>query len=87
LTKKEKLEIGNRLYGLRYDLVLSQRALAKYLSTKKLKILYSNISELEAGKSNPGIKLMMALGEKLNVNLNWFLRGIGRTYLPKKMTE
>ena len=51
---------------------------------EKLGISYSTLGSYERGKRTPSIDFILLLAEKLKVNPNWLLLGIGDIFLEKE---
>lgn len=68
--------IGKRLKDVRRTLKVQQKEAAAILSTSA-----SYISEIEAGKANPGPEFFLKFYNAFNVNLNYIFLGIGEMFL------
>lgn len=69
--------IGNRLKEVRKALNLSTKdmmAISGYA--------FSTLSEIERNINNPGLKYLLLLVNKFNVNLNWVFTGKGAMFSP-----
>ncbi len=71
--------IGERLKSVRTLLKKSQEELARELGITK-----QAISNIETGKSAPGIATLSKLLVDYDINLNYLISGIGEIILPKK---
>jgi transcriptional regulator with XRE-family HTH domain len=67
-----KKEIGLRFKQFRQFINKSQAKLAKELQVRQV-----IISEIETGKTFPGLNLQYYLNGQYNLNLNWLVRGSG----------
>jgi transcriptional regulator with XRE-family HTH domain len=67
--------MNDRLKAIRLNLAMSQREIAI-----RLGIGLKSWQQYEQGTSIPGGKVLVALLEKLNVNINWLLSGTGKMY-------
>jgi len=70
--------MNERLKLLRKDLKMSQREIAELLE-----IAPRSWQQYENGSNIPGGKVLEALLEKLNVNINWLLSGNGKMYFKE----
>jgi len=71
--KKDILNIlGQRLKTARKELELQQKDMAEALG-----ISPSHLSEIEAGKSNPGAEFLLKLSEKFNISVEYIFHGRG----------
>lgn len=70
--------MNERLKLLRKDLKMSQREIAELLE-----IAPRSWQQYENGSNIPGGKVLEALLEKLNVNINWLLSGTGKMYFKE----
>ena len=63
-TNIDKKDLGQAIRNLRKDKGLSQRDLASQTG-----VHYSNIAQIEAGKSNPTLETLMKLAEKCDAQI------------------
>ena len=75
-----KEEISDRLKKIRQALNLKQKELAI-----ELNIAPSSYSEIETGKSNPGLDIIVTLARKYNVNLYYLLMGEGEMFISPEI--
>lgn len=73
--------IGIRLKNIRKLLNKSQDDLAKALNITK-----QGVSNIETGKSLPGIAIVHKLCVEFDVNLNYLIAGQGETFTVKEKT-
>lgn len=66
---------GKRLRQARMQLKISQNDFAHHLGFSG-----SFISDLEYGKSNPGIDFLIKIARLFNVNINWLIFGKGEMF-------
>ncbi|MGE5341194.1 MAG: helix-turn-helix domain-containing protein [Candidatus Omnitrophota bacterium] len=72
-----KKEIGRRFRIFRETLSKTQSQLAD-----ELDIYQSTITNIEIGKTFPGIKYLHYFHENYNLNNNWLLNGTGEVFQP-----
>lgn len=71
--------IGFRIKNLRQALHMSQKDFAA-----KIDAAASQLSEIEAGKANPGYHFIMKVVTAVNTDANWLLRGTGEMFLEDR---
>jgi transcriptional regulator with XRE-family HTH domain len=64
--------IKERFKSIRKDLNLGQEVFGVNLGTNQV-----SIAEIESGKKNPNMDILVTLHTKYQVNLNWFICGTG----------
>ena len=69
---------GENLKRLRFKLKMSAQQMADDLGIHKM-----SISNYETEKRKPTFEFMEQLLEKYNVNLNWFMAGIGDMFIEQ----
>lgn len=72
------MSISQRFKTLLFNLNLSAKELAI-----ELNVAPSTVSKSVNGGTLPSSKMLVPLGEKLNVNINWLLFGHGEIFLSK----
>ena len=70
------IEFGRRMREIRDQLKISQIEFAK-----KLEVSNSFISEIEYGKTKPGLLLFIRMADIFKVNPTWLLLGQGKVFL------
>ncbi|RHQ84479.1 XRE family transcriptional regulator [Coprobacillus sp. AF21-8LB] len=69
-------QIGDRIYFLRKQLNLSQRAFGEKIGIKK-----ASMSSIEKNKSNPSTQTIKLICIEFNVSYDWLLDGVGDIFL------
>lgn len=69
---------GENLKRLRFELKMSAQQMADDLGIHKM-----SISNYETEKRKPTFEFMEQLLDKYNVNLNWFMAGIGNMFIEQ----
>ncbi len=75
MTGEKENDIGYRIKQVRLELKLKQQEFAE-----KLDMSGPSLSEIETGKTNPGIDLLVKLHKDFNVNLYYVLFGEGSMF-------
>ena len=75
------MSISQRFKTLLFNLDLNARELANELS-----VAQSTVSKSISGDTLPSSKMLIPLGEKLNVNVNWLLFGNGEMFLSGQIS-
>lgn len=68
--------IASRIPLIRETLGMSQKDFAA-----KIAVAPSNLSEIESGKSKPGLKFLLKVISAFSINANWLLWGLGQVFL------
>ena len=76
MLMEEQATVGSRIKKLREQLDLKQADFAQQLSEDPKKI-----SRIEKEVQFPDSNFLIQLGERLDVSLDWILRGIGKMFL------
>jgi transcriptional regulator with XRE-family HTH domain len=82
MTGEKENDIGYRIKQVRLELKLKQQEFAE-----KLDISGPSLSEIETGKTNPGIDLLVRLHKDFNVNLYYVLFGEGSMFEDPLMSD
>ena len=69
-------QIGDRIYFLRKQLNLSQRAFGEKIGIKK-----ASMSSIEKNKSNPSTQTIKLICIEFNVSYDWLLDGVGDIFI------
>ena len=69
-------QIGNRIYFLRKQLNLSQRAFGEKIGIKK-----ASMSSIEKNKSNPSTQTIKLICIEFNVSYDWLVDGVGDIFI------
>jgi len=64
--------VKERFRSIRKEMKLNQEVFGINLGTNQV-----SITEIENGRKNPGMDILLNLRTKYNINLNWFIAGIG----------
>lgn len=80
--KKTYYEIGGRIRKARQEARVSQEELAR-----ATEISDSYISDIEAGKRNFSVDILISIAETLHVSCDWLLRGTSAPLLPQNNTK
>lgn len=80
--KKTYYEIGGRIRKARQEARVSQEELAR-----ATEISDSYISDIEAGKRNFSVDILISIAEMLHVSCDWLLRGTSAPLLPQSNTK
>ena len=73
---------GNRLKEIRKKLNCTQEQMAQYLG-----VPYRTYTSYERGENKPSYSMLDNLCQKENVNLNWFISGIGNMFNPPQFEQ
>ena len=73
---------SQRLKTVRKSLKLTQAEMAASID-----VSYRNYAAYERGENKPTYIMLETLCKIHNVNLNWFLAGIGEMFIPKKLEQ
>ena len=69
-------QIGDRIFFLRKQLNLSQRAFGEKIGIKK-----ASMSSIEKNKSNPSTQTIKLICIEFNVNYDWLVDGVGDIFI------
>jgi DNA-binding XRE family transcriptional regulator len=76
MTIKEKFKL------IRKDLQLNQESFGANLGTNQV-----SIADIENGRKNPNMDILVILNKKFQVNLNWFIAGTGSMRYEYQATD
>ena len=81
IMKRETVtDVGQRIKDVRLNLRLQQKEMAA-----SMQMAPSYLSEIEAGKANPGPEFFLKLAYEYNVNPNYLFLGVGRMFLDQDL--
>ncbi len=87
MSSKKFVVARKKIFGDRIKAVRQHLKIAQNIFAEQLKTSAGYISEIESGKTNPGVDLMEALKNVYNVNINWLITGIGGMFETSYETE
>ncbi len=76
----------NSTVGKRTKAVRLRLGLTQYEFAKKLSVSDAFVSMVEKAKNQPGKKMLTAMTNVFNVNINWVLTGQGTMFTPQDST-
>jgi transcriptional regulator with XRE-family HTH domain len=53
---------------------------------REIDVSRTTISKIMSGENQPSSKILIPLGEKLNININWLLFGVGEMFMDSAVT-
>lgn len=87
MSSKKFVDARKKIFGDRIKAIRQHFKIAQNIFAEQLKTSAGYISEIESGKTNPGIDLMEALKNIYHVNINWLLTGIGDMFETSHASE
>jgi transcriptional regulator with XRE-family HTH domain len=87
MSSKKFVDARKKIFGDRIRTIRQHLKIAQNIFAEELKTSAGYISEIESGKTNPGIDLMEALKNVYHVNINWLLTGIGGMFETSHISE
>lgn len=55
--------------------------------SREIDVSRTTITKILSGENQPSSKILIPLGEKLNININWLLFGVGEMFMDSVITD